>query len=78
MLRHTRVHIFPMTLFVLVIVGLGKCNSLKTISSNEEYTIFRSQQTPHAIFYHHSGEGSLQSKFLYDFLFIYEALFCIG
>ena len=73
-------HIFPMILFVLVIVavGLGKCNSLKTISSNEEYTIFRSQQTPHAIFYHHSGEGSLQSKFLYDFLFIYEALFCIG
>lgn len=73
-------HNFPMILFVLVIVavGLGKCNSLKTISSNEEYTIFRSQQTPHAIFYHHSGDGSLQSKFLYDFLFIYEALFCIG
>ena len=73
-------HIFPMILFVLVIVavGLGKCNSLKIISSNEEYTIFRSQQTPHAIFYHHSGDGSLQSKFLYDFLFIYEALFCIG
>lgn len=73
-------HIFPMILFVLVIVavGLGKCNSLKIISSNEEYTIFRSQQTPHAIFYHHAGDGSLQSKFLYDFLFIYEALFCIG
>ena len=76
MLRHTRVHIFLMIL--LVTVGLGKCNSLKTISSNEEYTIFRSQQTPHAIFYHHSGDSSLQSKFLYDFLFIYEALFCIG
>ena len=76
MQRYTRVQIFLMML--LMIAGLGECNSLKTVTSNEEYTVFRSQETPHAIFYHHSGEGPLKSKFLYDVLFIYEALLCIA